>query len=223
MRTPDGKLVEKVRVVAKNRFIWLGKGKTLASEIKYIDPETQQQVPSSEVLEILEHFNYKCLGEDGQLWNEDDLLHYVVQQDGSEKEFTPYSRTDVIDVSVEENWVPSVSVDAFIVHQIYELYTEDKKDAIRLFEEAEKRLRADQVHVATFSFGGTKAYYIFVCPYFRDGKYLWLLKFTEKKPIYNHLQEPPVVPKTPLRETPTLQTLPPVQVLVAVAKKKQNK
>jgi hypothetical protein len=91
-----------------------------------------------------------------------------------------------------------------------------------LFEEAEKRSKADQVYVTVFSFGGTKAYYVFLCPYFKDGKYVWLLKFTEKKPVYNHLQEPPVVPKLPLREAPTLKTLPPVQVLVAIAKKKEK-
>jgi hypothetical protein len=72
-----------------------------------------------------------------------------------------------------------------------------------------------------FSFGGTKAYYIFLCPYFKDGKYVWLMKFTEKKPVYNHLQDPPVTPTTPLREAPPLPTLPPVEVLVAIAKQKK--
>jgi hypothetical protein len=222
LRTPDGKVVSKVRVVAKKRFMW--NGKELAADIRLTDPETKKEVPISEAMEVLDNFNNKFLAEDGKLWEEDDLLHFAVKPDGSEGEFTPYPdmRKGVIDASNEENWVSSVYVDAFIVHQIYEVYTEDKKDAVLLFEEAEKRSKEDKVYLTVFSFGGTKAYYIFVCPFFKDGKYVWLLKFTEKKPVYNHLQDPPVVPKRPLREAPTLQTLPPVQILIAMAKKESK-
>jgi len=220
MRTVDGKLVEKVRVVAQNKFQW--HGKNLASEIRYIDPDTQQQVPSSEVMEILDNFKYKYLAEDGTELKEEDVVYYAIQPDGSEKECSPYPRTDLIEIP-EENWVPSTSIDGFLITSIYEIFSDDKKIALRLFEEAEKRLRADQVGITTFSWGGFKQYYVFLCPTFKDGKFVWLMKFTEQKLAYNHLQEPPTPAKVPIREAPTLQTLPPIQALVAVAKKKQKK
>jgi len=222
MRTVDGKAVEKARIVAKNRFQW--QGKNLAVEIKLIDPESQKEVPLSEALEILDNYKYKYLAEDGVELKEEDILYFALQPDGSEKEVSPYKRTDIIDIP-DENWVPSTSIEAFLVTNVYEIYSEDEKTAIHLFEEAEKRLKADQIGIATFSFGGFKAYYVFLVPMFKDGKYVWLMKFTEQKLLYNHLQDPPVAPKVPIREAPTLQVLPPVQVVVAASaeKKKQKK
>jgi len=223
MRTVDGKTVEKVRVVAKNRFRW--QGKNLAVDMKLIDPETQKEVPLSEALEVLDNYKYKYLADDGTELQEEEVAYYSVQPDGTEKEVSPYPRTDIIEIP-DENWVPATSIEGFLVHQVYEIFSEDKKTAIQLFEEAEKRLKADQIGIATFSFGGFKCYYVFLCPLFKDGKFVWLLKFTEQKLAYNHLQEPPVTVKVPIREAPTLQTLPPVQALVTVVateKKKQKK
>jgi len=218
MRTVDGKPVEQVRVVADKRFQW--HGKNLATETKLIDPETQKEVPSSEALEILDHYKYKYLDADGNELKEADILYYAVQQDGTEQECSPYPRTDVINIP-DENWVSSTSIEGFLITSVYEIFSEDKKAALQLFEEAEKRLRADQIAITTFSWGGFKQYYVFLVPLFRDGKYVWLMKFTDQKLAYNHLQDPPVAPKVPIREAPTLQTLPPVQALVAIAKKKQ--
>jgi len=223
MRTVDGKTVEKVRVVAKNRFQW--QGKNLAVDMKLIDPETQKEVPLSETLEILDNYKYKYLAEDGTELQEEEVAYYSVQPDGTEKEVSPYSRTDVIDIP-DENWVPATSIEGFLITSVYEIFTEEKRDAQRLFEEAEKRLKADQIGIATFSWGhGFKSYYVFLCPLFKDGKFVWLMKFTDQKLAYNHLQEPPVAVKVPIREAPTLQTLPPVQAVVAVVaeKKKQKK
>jgi len=219
MRTVDGKAVEKARIVAKNRFMW--QGKNLAVDIKLIDPETQKEVPLSEALEILDNYKYKYLAEDGSELKEEDCLYYAVGADGSEKEVSPYSRTDIIDIP-DANWVPSTSIEAFLITNIYEIYSEDKKAAIHLFEEAEKRLKADQIGIATFSFGGFKSYYVFLVPMFKDGKFVWLMKFTDQKLAYNHMQEPPVVAKVPIREAPTLQTLPPIQALVVTTKKKKS-
>jgi len=209
-----------VRVVAKNRFQW--QGKNLAVDIKLIDPDTQKEVPLSEALEILDNYKYKYLAEDGAELKEEEVAYYAVQPDGTEKEVSPYLRTDLIDIP-DENWVPSTSIEAFLITNVYEIYSEDKKTAILLFEEAEKRLKADQIGIATFSFGGFKAYYVFLVPMFKDGKYVWLMKFTEQKLLYNHLQEPPVAVKVPLREAPVLQVLPPVQAVITVAKRKKEK
>ena len=222
MRTVDGKIVEKQRVVARNKFQW--KGKDLAVGIKLIDPETQNEVPLSEALEILDNFKYKYLAEDGAELKEEEIAYYAIQPDGSEKEVSPYPRTNLIEI-LDENWVPSTVIEGFLINNVYEIYSEDKKAALHLFEEAEKRLKADQIGIATFSFGGFKSYYVFLVPMFKDGKFVWLMKFTEQKLAYNHLQDPPVAVKVPIREAPTLQTLPPVQALITVAaaqKKKQK-
>jgi hypothetical protein len=219
MRTVDGKLVEKVRTIAKKRFQW--HGKDLAVDIKLIDPETQKEVPISEALEVLDHYQYKLLDEDGNLWKEEGILYYALRQDGSEQECSPYERTQVIHIP-DENWVPSTSLNGFLFTNVYEIFSEDSKIARMLLEEAERRFRADQVGIATFSFGGFKQYYIFLVPLFKDGKFVWLMKFSDQKLLYNHLQEPPTAVKVPIREAPPLQTLPPVQALVTVAKKKKK-
>jgi len=230
MRTEDGKLVEEVRVVADSRFQW--NGKNLASEIRLIDPDTGNQVPSSEVLEILEHYAYKYLDEDGKeiekVKDEEGrlvlpVLYYAVQEDGSEEECSPFPRTEVIDLRNEDYWVPSTSIDGFEFDSVYEIFSDSPMVAKRLFEEAEKRLKADQIGITTFSWGGFIQYYAFLCPLLKDGKFVWLLKLSATKLLYNHLQEPPEKLKIPIREAPTLKTLPPVLAMVAVAKKKKNK
>jgi len=151
MRTVDGKLVEKVRTIAKKRFQWCGKD--LAVDMKLTDPETQKEVPISEALEVLDHFQYRLLDEEGNLWKEEEIRYYAVKEDGSEMECSPYERTKVIEIP-DENWVPSTATDDFLFTNVYEIFSEDKKIAQVLFEEAEKRYKADQVGIATFSFGG---------------------------------------------------------------------
>ena len=42
-RADTGENLEKVRVVADRRFLWVGYGKELASETKLIDPESEKQ------------------------------------------------------------------------------------------------------------------------------------------------------------------------------------
>lgn len=221
MRTPDGKLVQKVRTVAKKTF--QHHGKNLAVDVKLVDPETQKEVPMSEALEILDNYQYKYVDEQGNVLKEDDCLYYAMQEDSSEKEVSPFDRTQVLDIP-DENWVPATVQDDFLLTNIYEVFSDDPKVARALFEEAEKRLKADQVGITTFSHGrGFKSYYAFLVPLFKEGKFVWLMKLTDQKLAYNHMQEPPVAAKVPIREAPTLQTLPPVQVLVVTTKKKTTK
>jgi len=180
MRTVDGKMVQKVRTIAKKRFQWCGKD--LAVDMKLTDPETQKEVPISGALEILDHYQYRLLDEEGNLWKEEEIRYYAVKEDGSEMECSPYERTKVIEIP-DENWVPSTATDDFLFHNIYEIFSEDKKIAQILFEEAEKRYKADQVGIATFSFGGFIQYYAFLVPMVRDGKFVWLMKLTQKAHI----------------------------------------
>jgi hypothetical protein len=78
------------------------------------------------------------------------------------------------------------------------------------------------VGIATFSFGGFQSYYIFLVPYVKEGKFGWLVKFTSRKTMPNYSMDIPVKAKIPIREVPTLQVLPPIQALVATAKKKKK-
>ena len=228
MRTFDGKLVKQVRVVADNRYQW--NGKTLATEIKLFDPDTEEQIPSSEVLEILEHYKYKYIDEEGNIIEKVKdqygkevlpIQYFGVQEGGEEEECSPFSRTNVIEV-VEENWVPSTSINGFVFDSVYEIFADSPAVAKRLFEEAEKRLKKDQVGVTSFSWGGFIQYYAFLCPLLSDGKFVWLMKLSNTKLLYNYLQEPPEKAEIPIREAPKLKVLPPVQALVVAAKRKKK-
>ena len=222
MRDQNGSLVTKVRVVKDSRFLW--KGKELASERKLIDPEAEKQVPSNEAIEILEHFGYKYLNEAGEEIKKDDLIYYAVQEDDSEQAVSPFPRTDVLDIP-EENWVPSTAIDYYIFQDnVYELFHPDKKIAIQLYGEAERRLKKDQVGICSFSWGGFTQFYAFVVPMILEGKFVWVMMFTQNKKEYSYWQDIPAKGKLPIREPPPPpKVLPPVQVLVVAAKSKKKK
>ena len=229
MRSMDGQIVKQVRVVADNRFQW--KGKDLQVELRLTDPDTNEKVPESEALEVLKHYGYAFLDEDGNKIEKvkvkgKEVLpvqYFAVQPDGTEKECSPFPRTDVIEV-LEENWVPSTSISDFVFGSIYELFADPEEvvDDKSLFEEAERRLKADQVGITNVSWGGFIQHYAFLVPFFKEGKYVWLMKLSTTKTRLNHLQDPPVKVKLPIREAPTLKTLPPVQALVVAAKRKKK-
>jgi len=217
----NGKLVEKVRVVADRRF--LKDGKELASEIKLVDPETQEQVPQHETVEILEHYKYRYLNEEGREVDDEEIQYFAVREDGSEQEVSPFERTTELSIP-EENWIPSTSVDEFLVESLYELFHSDDKVARQLFEEAERRLKEDKVGITTFSWGrGFIQYYAMVEPIMREGKFVWLLKLTQTKAEYQHMMDIPAKVKVPIRKAPTLQVLPPVQALVVTSQRKKKK
>jgi len=220
MRTVDGLEVKSVRVVADRRFV--KDNKDLAAEIRLVDPETGVTVPTTKALEILEHYKYMLLDARGQVVEEDSIEYFEVKPDGTESPTRPFSRTSVIEVK-DEHWVPSTAQDDFMVTNIYEIFSEDKEVQRKLFEEAEKRLKADQIGITTFSFGnGFIQYYALLIPVVIGTRFVWLMKLTDTKVAFNHLQEAPVKVKLPIREAPPLQTLPPIQVLVAATKKKKE-
>lgn len=230
LRTFEGKLIKQIRVATD--IVYMRNGKHLAAELKLIDPDTQETVPSSEALTILNHYQYRHIDEDGnevkkvkdEKGREVLLANYfALQEDGSELQVSPFTRTSVIEVP-EENWVPSTSMNGFLICGEYEVFSESPMVALKLFEEAEKRMKKDQIGITTFVHQeGFKQYYAFLCPYFKEGKFVWIMKLSEAKPVYDHLQEPPVKVKVPIREAPTLKTLPPVQALVVAAKRKKRK
>jgi hypothetical protein len=219
MRTEDGSVIEQVRIVADSRFV--RKGKPVAAETQFTDPDTKQPVPSSEVIEILEHYKYKNLDEHGTEVEEEDILHFAEQPDGSgEQQVRPYTRANTLEIS-DENWVPSTVIEDFLIDGVYELFSDDKRVIQQLYEEAELRLKNDQIGIVTWSWGGFKSLYAFVVPVVREGKFVWLVKFTENQPELQHLQDIPAT-KIPIREVPTLKTLPPVQALVIEVRTKKK-
>ena len=229
MRTVEGKLVEQVRTAED--IVYMRNGKHLAAELKLTDPETQEAVPSSEALAILKHYKYRAIDEDGKevekIKDEKKrevlpVLYFALQPDGTEEEVSPFSRNSVIEVP-DEDWVPSTGIEGYTIYGDYEIFSDSPMVAIKLFEEAEKHLKADEIGITTFVHReGFKQYYAFLCPLFREGKFVWIMKLSNSKPVYDHMQEPPVKVKVPIREAPTLKTLPPVQALVVAAKRKKK-
>ncbi|MBS7635754.1 hypothetical protein KEJ37_00170 [Candidatus Bathyarchaeota archaeon] len=225
-RIDTGDILEKVRVVADRRFLWIGHGKELATETRLIDPETGKQVSSSEALEILSHYSYKLVDSKGNVVDEKEIgeliEYYYIDENGEEHTVRPFERTQLLDIP-PENWVPSTVVDEFVITAVYELYTDKKLDVVKLWELAEKMLKEDKVGVATYSHGrGFVSYYAFLCPIMADGKFGWLLKLTDTKMRLNHLMETPAKIPIPVKQAPTLERLPPVQLIVATAKKKKQ-
>jgi len=166
----NGNPVQEVRVVVEKRFLWRGKGVELASVTKLVNPKDEKQVPSHEVLEVLDRYSYRYIDE---LFNEIEkkqVEYYAVYPDGKEEPIRPFERTKVIKIP-EENWVPSVVVAEFEIENVYELYSTKDEVVRKLYEEAERRLKKDQVGVTTFSFGGFNHYYIFLVPYLKEGKF----------------------------------------------------
>jgi hypothetical protein len=217
----NGSPIEEVRVIAEKRFLWMGSGVQLASLTKLVNPEDEKEVPTSEVLEILDRYTYKYVDAKGNEVDKDSIEYYAVQPDGREEPVRPFSRTDKIEVP-EENWIPSVAIEDFEVSNVYELYSTKEEVVRKLYEEAEKRLKQDQIGIATFSFGGFQSYYAFLVPYVKNGKFGWLMKFSDRKTQCNYLMDIPAKVKIPIKEVPTLQTLPPIQALVTITKKKKE-
>lgn len=216
----DGVDVQQQRIVANRRFI--RKGKEVLAETTFKDPDTGEEIKSSEVLELLLNYEYKYLNEQGAEVKRKDIQYFAVQPDGSENEVAPFSRTNLIDIP-EENWVPTANIDGFVYDSVYEIFPKmekgeivSEKDAVALWKEAELRWKKDQVGITTFSWGnGFIQYYAFVSPIVREGKYGWILKLSDTQVEYNYLQDIPE--KVTIREAPTLETLPPVQTLLVVA------
>jgi hypothetical protein len=217
----NDKPIQEVRVIAEKRFLWRGRGVQLASLIKLVNPEDEKEVASSEVLEILDRYTYKFIDALGNEVDKKDIRYFAVQPDGSEMEVRPYERTDEIRIP-EENWIPSTTIDEFEICNVYEVYSTKEEVVKKLYEEAEKRLKKDQIGITTFSFGGFTSYYGFLVPYLKNGKFGWLLKLSDRKTQCNYMQDIPAKVKIPIKEVPTLQTLPPIQALIVTTKKKKT-
>jgi len=217
----NDKPIQEIRVVAEKRFLWRGEGVQLASLTKLVNPKDEKEVASTEALEILDRYTYKYIDAEGNEVDKEEIQYFAIQPDGTETEVRPFQRSEEIRIP-EENWIPSTTIDEFEIVNVYEVYSTKEEVIRKLYEEAEKRLKQDQIGIATFSFGGFTSYYAFLVPYFKDGKFGWLLKLSDRKTQCNYPLDVPAKVKVPIREVPTLQTLPPIQALVVATKKKKK-
>jgi hypothetical protein len=219
LRDPDGQLLTDKRVVTDASFVWKGKGETLIAETKFYRQEgkTKKEVPSTEVLEILNHYQTYVLDPAFSVVDKEkvEILHYEVLENDQENLVQPFKRFGTLEIP-EENWVPSTNITwtDYLIESIYELFTESPAGKRMFFEEAEKRLAKDQVGIAVVSWGGFKQQYVFVFPYVREGKFGWLAIFCAGQVAHQCAMDIPERLKIPIKEAPTLQRLPPVQALI---------
>ena len=105
----EGKPVTVKRVVTDKKFVWIGKGVDLVCEAKFIDPEDGKEVSSAEVLEVLDHYRSKKLDAEANEVRNDEIIHFAVTPDGREG-VKPFKPSDTIDLTDEDNWVPSTAI-----------------------------------------------------------------------------------------------------------------
>jgi hypothetical protein len=216
--------VQKLRVVTEKKFLWLGKGKELQATVILTDPETKKPVPTSEAVEILEHYENKWLDPTFGEVKDDDVHYFVVADDGtialnadgSKKEVAPFDPSDTIEIE-DQNWIPAPNLEEWKISYVYELYASTKAGMQKLFEEWERHEKRDEIGITTFSNGhGFKQYYAFLVPFQREGKWVWLLCLSDTKKKYDHTEDVPTSAKVPIKPVPTLSKLPPIQELLIV-------
>ena len=202
--------------------------KKMTVEVKYKKVSVNQLVPKPVIVkrhegmlvetkretnngEMLESFHYVLVREDGKKVSKKELEYFQVTEDGTEQAVRPFSRTKIIKIVKE---VPAASVDNFLISSIYELFHKDDAEISALYEEAHRYFKEDLAGICLFSWGnGFIQYYGIVAPVMRDGKFVWIMKFTQTKVQYQHLMEVPAQ-KTPIDQPPTLEALPPVEAIL---------
>jgi hypothetical protein len=157
-------------------------------------------------------FHYEYVREDGVKVPKNEVQYFQILEDG-EKQVSKFKRTKEIKIVKE---VPAASVDNFLVASVYELFHTDEDEVAKLYEEAERYFKEDLAGICLFSWGnGFLQYYGIVAPVMKDGKFVWVMKLTQTKVQYQHLMEVPKQ-KTPVKQPPTLDTLPPVEAMITV-------
>jgi hypothetical protein len=225
----EGKPVKKERTIAKSHWKQVGTGEVLTVETILKDSQGNV-VPLSAAVNILENYKSVALNEKAEKIDKKKLSDFILNQDGSIGESVmPFPTTERIEVLESANditesgqgyWVPSTFMEGFLIHEVYELSAADPRNDTKLFKEADEALKRDEIALCTFSNGGYKQYYGFLVPHLEDGKFVWLLKLSDKKVEYNNLREIPA-PAAALKPAPkTVQTLPPLQAMLTIPTRK---
>ena len=227
----DDEPVRDERTVSEARWEQVGTGETLTTETT-LKNSKGEVIPLAQAQCILEHYNSLVLSMKGEQVDKKKVQYFIVNPDGSTgDQVAPYPPTERIRVvdspsEVAEQgdgyWVSSTVLGEFLIHDEYELPAADPRNDAKLFKEAEDAAKRDEIVVTTFSNGGFTQYYGFLVPLFKDGKFVWVLKISDKKVEYRCLRDIPAPSPIPFHEVKTLETLPPIQALLTVptAKKK---
>lgn len=223
----EGALVESQRLIAKSHWAKIGTGETLVVETVLKDKDGNT-IPIAGAVNILETYRNYVLNSKAEIIDKKKLTDHILNPDGSIGDlvmpFPATERIEVLEVPIEVTelelgqgyWVPSTFMEGFLIHEEYELAAADPKNDEKLFNEAEAALKRDEVAVCTFSNGGYKQYYGFLVPYVEEGKFVWLLKLSDKKVEHNNLRDVPA-PETALKPKPkTVQSLPPLQAMLTI-------
>lgn len=227
----DGQPTRTERTVAKSHWEQVGTGQHLTVQTILKDDEGKE-VSLADARHVLEKTSNLELDGKGEEVDKKKLQFYVLNADGSlGDEVMPYPPTERIELKEDASevteqgqayWIPSTIIEGFLIKEVYELPAADPRNDIKLFKDAEDAAKRDEIAILTYSNGGFTQYYAFLTPFFKDGKFEWQLKISDKQVEYRCLHEIPA-PTAALREVKTLQKLPPVQALLTVptTKKKQ--
>lgn len=224
----DGAPVQTERIVAKSSWREIGTGETLRVET-VLKNSKGEVVPTSKAKNILEKYENNVLNQKSEDVDKKRIEEYILNSDGSlGDKVMPYPPTERFEVKdspgeVRETgdayWVPATLMDKFLIHEEYELAAADPRRDLELFKEAEDALKRDEVAISTFSNGSYKLYYAFLVPYVENGKFVWLLKISDKQVVYNLLRDIPG-PAAAIKQARTLETLPPLQAMLTIPTRK---
>jgi hypothetical protein len=215
----DGKPIKIVRVPAKAHWELIGTGEMLQAET-VLKNEKGEVIPTSAARFILEKTHNVAVDEKSNEVDKTKITTHLLNPDLTVgEEVAPFPPTDRIEIE-QGDWVPSTFVDQWLVSEEYELPAADPRNDAKLWKEAEEALKRDEVAMKTFSNGGFTQYYCFLAPCLKEGKFVWVLKLTNKQLDYRQLRDIPAPATAALREVKTVQTLPPIQAIITVPKKK---
>jgi hypothetical protein len=227
----DDKPTRSIRTVVKSHWELIGTGEELAAQTILRDAKGKE-IELSAARFIVEKTGNLDVNEKSEVVDKKLEQFFVVLPDGSlGEEAIPYLPTERIEIKddvsevVEQGqgyWIPSTVIEGFLIQEVYELPVADARNDIKLFKDAEDAAKRDEIAILTYSNGGFQQYYAFLVPFFKDGKFEWQLKISDRQMEYRCLHDVPA-PAAALREVKTLEKLPPIQALLTVATAKKKR
>jgi len=231
----DGEPVVSSRVISASHWIRKGTGEPLGAET-VLKNAKGEVVPLAEARHVIDHYNNIAINSQGNQVDKKKIQYFIVNPDGSISDqvmpYTPTERIEVKETPEEANeladpgisyayWAPASVLENFLIHEEYELVAADPRNDAKAFRELEATLKRDEIAICTYSNGGFKMYYAFLTGLVKDGKFVWLLKVSDKQVEYNFLHDIPA-PTTALKQVQTLKTMPPIAQLLTVPPSKKK-
>jgi len=149
----EDKPVRSERTVSKCHWEHVGTGEVLSVETTLKDGKGVA-IPPAEAVCVLEHFKSLVLNEKSETVDKKKTQYFVMNPDGSVgDEVTPFPPTDRIEIK-EGDWIPSTTIEQFLIKEEYELPAADPHNDIKLYKEAEKASKKDEIAITVYSNGG---------------------------------------------------------------------